>query len=106
MEISSALEATGCTVLGPAKNEAQAMALLGQGPPPDAVLLDLNLAGASSAPIAVELRARGIPFVVTSGYTQSLATEPALHDAAWLNKPIEHDRLVRMLRRLLEPNPG
>lgn len=103
IELSGALQKAGCIVLGPTKRAADAMALLDQKPPPDAALLDLNLAGAPSIPIAVELKARGIPFLVTSGYSKSFADEPALRDVAWLDKPIPDDELIRRLHRLLPP---
>lgn len=41
---------------------------LAESEPIDVALLDINLAGTESFPIAAMLRCRGIPFVFSSGY--------------------------------------
>jgi DNA-binding response OmpR family regulator len=105
MELSRLLKQEGFMVIGPAKNVAQAMTLL-DSQTPEAVILDINLGGEKSTPVAVELRARGIPFIVASGYGEKRADEPALQDAMWFNKPIRDDRLLRVLADMLTPDAG
>lgn len=64
--IGDYLETLGCRVCNAARlNKALALA---QSEPLDGALLDLNLAGESSAPIAAELERRGIPWIITTGY--------------------------------------
>jgi DNA-binding response OmpR family regulator len=66
----------------------------------DAAILDVNLAGTSSAPAAVALTALGIPFIVVSSYSLQ---QPgiAFSRAHWLQKPCDIDHLVHLLRGLL-----
>lgn len=59
----------------------------------DVVVLDANLNGVSSAPIAERLRGRQIPFVVVSGYTKSQLAG-WLGDAPLLSKPVVATSLV------------
>ena len=66
----------------------------------DAVLLDSNLAGVSSAPVALTLSARAIPFLVVSGYAtsqQSAAYSGGVH----ISKPFEPKALIEALASIL-----
>lgn len=66
----------------------------------DAAILDANLAGVSAGPAASALAARGLPFIVVSGYLpeqQQSAFTGALH----LQKPCRPDHLIQALRRIL-----
>ena len=53
--------------VGPAATVDQALRLLA-GETPDVALLDINLRGELVTPVAEELRARGVPFVLASAY--------------------------------------
>jgi len=71
-----------------------------EGDETDAAILDANLAGVSSGPAAIALKARNIPFVVVSGYSreqQSAAFAGAIH----LQKPCKPDRLIQVLHDIL-----
>lgn len=89
----------GCHVCGPymsfetGMNAAETEAV-------DVAVLDVNLAGALSYPIAETLVARGIPFVLTSGYGDSAA--PPEHPN-WLTctKPFTTETLTEALRSAL-----
>ena len=91
----------GYEVLGPAPTVSRALTLL-EGDPPDVAMLDLNLAGETTVPVAEELRRRDIPFVVVSGYGTSHMDERALKDVPRIAKPYTHDELVRRIRLALE----
>ncbi len=67
MLVEDALTDAGFAVLGPARSVAQALEML-RGAAPDAAVLDLNLGGENSLAVAEALAARGIPFVVATGY--------------------------------------
>ena len=66
----------------------------------DAAILDANLAGVSSAPVAAALTARSIPFLVVSGYAttqQNAAFAAGLH----VQKPFQTEALIEALQSVL-----
>ena len=100
MDIEGLLLERGYEVVGPAPTVERALALLARERP-DVAMLDLNLAGEDTVPVAEELRRRGIPFVVVSGYGASRMREGALRDAPFVSKPYDRDDLARSLARAL-----
>ena len=68
------LQDAAAIVVGPASTVADAIQLL-RAQPVDAAILDMNLNGQWSDPIAEDLRARRIPFVFTTGYGANERTE-------------------------------
>ena len=62
----------------------------------DVAIVDANLAGVSASPAASALRARGIPFIVLSGY--SIAQLPdEFHGAHFMKKPCRPADLIRAI---------
>jgi CheY-like chemotaxis protein len=61
------LEELGCAVLGPAPNMAAARQLI-EGEPFDAALMDIHIRGERVFNLCEALEAKGVPFVLTSGY--------------------------------------
>ena len=62
----------GCCVVGPAARVGEALDIVGVEPL-DAAILDLNLNGEKSYPVADALMSRGVPFLFSTGYeTESL----------------------------------
>ena len=57
----------GCSVVGPAADVNQALAMI-DAESIDVAVLDVNLRGQMSYPIADVLVARGVPFVFSTGY--------------------------------------
>jgi CheY-like chemotaxis protein len=70
----------------------------------DAALLDANLAGVSAAPAALALKARGVPFVVVSGYLPE-QQKSAFSGGPRLQKPCRPDDLLRALLGILPQQP-
>jgi len=66
----------------------------------DAAILDANLAGVSAGPVASALAARGLPFLVLSGYLPE-QQDSAFSGALRLQKPCRPDRLILALRSIL-----
>jgi DNA-binding response OmpR family regulator len=68
----------------------------------DVALLDLNLAGTFSFPLADKLTARGIPYIVLTGYTDA-SFPPQYKFAPRLSKPCNatelHAKLKEVTRR-------
>lgn len=65
--VEDSLAALGHTIVGPASRVANALRMV-ETDTCDLALLDINVAGEESYPLAKELKARGIPFVFLSGY--------------------------------------
>ncbi len=59
-----------------------------------AAVLDVNLEGETSMPVADELARRAIPFMFLSGHGDASVLPPALRHVQLLTKPISGDRLV------------
>jgi CheY-like chemotaxis protein len=59
----------GCQVVGPAARVDQALAMV-ESELIDLAILDINLNGQKSFPIADALVARGVPFVFSTGYNK------------------------------------
>ena len=91
----------GCDVVGPAMNVRQAMEVA-QSAAIDAAVLDVNLNGESSFPVATLLETRGVPFVFSSGYGAS-GLPPEWQDRPTLPKPFTSDQVADVLSGLLAP---
>ena len=100
MELADLLAAGGAEPVGPAPTVRAALAALAEGRPEVAVL-DFNLRGERSTPVAAALREAGVPFVLTTGYVRSQIEEPELAEAPLVPKPVDHRLLAMWLVRLL-----
>jgi CheY-like chemotaxis protein len=94
--IQALLEEFGCEVVGPVGTVEEALAIL-KTERLDGVLLDANLNGKSSTPIAAELLARATPFIVITGYGQMKLETDALNGAPRLTKPFPSIELAKIL---------
>jgi CheY-like chemotaxis protein len=102
MELELLLQQRGCVVVGPASSIDHALALI-DGEPPDAALLDVNLKGRRATPVAAALMARGVPFVLITGYSRPQLSEPELREALRIDKPVSCRALCRAMSEALEP---
>ena len=68
MLLETILEDMGCTPVGPASNIDDGEAMARDTTDLDAALLDVNVAGRQVFPVAEALRARGVPFIFSTGY--------------------------------------
>lgn len=68
MLLETILEDMGCTPVGPASSVDEGLAMATDAPDLDAALLDVNVAGRQVFPVAAALKARGVPFVFSTGY--------------------------------------
>lgn len=68
MLLETILEDMGCTPVGPISNVDEALSVLADTTDLDAALLDVNVAGQQVFPVADALKARGVPFVFSTGY--------------------------------------
>ena len=103
MDLELLLRRHGWRVLGPAATVDQALRLLRDGETPDVALLDVNLGGEPVTPVAQELRARGVPFVLASAYHVPALAAAALAGALNVGKPTDERRLLAALARAVAP---
>jgi two-component system, response regulator PdtaR len=97
MDLELLLRRHGWRVLGPAATVAEALRLL-RSETPDVALLDINLRGEPVTPVAEELRAQGVPFVLASAYDHhGLEAAAALAGAPNLGKPTDEQSLLTTL---------
>lgn len=106
MDLETLLRRHGWRVLGPAGSVAEALRLLAAGERPDLALLDANLRGELAGPVAEALRARGVPFLLTSAYDPPGALSPSLLGARNLGKPTDPRRLLAALEALAPAPQG
>lgn len=66
----------------------------------DIAMLDVNLGGAKSYPVADALAARGVPFFFSTGYGEQ-GMEDAYRDRPVLKKPFLAAEMIELLRNLL-----
>ena len=104
MLIELALQQAGWTVLGPAVRLAPAMKAAGSDAI-DAAILDLDLAGENTRPVADALEARGIPFLFLTGYGADGLPADKPHWRA-LGKPFRLDALLGALSALVVGPPA
>ena len=95
--IEDMLADLGCESVTAAATIDKALALI-EGQVFDAAMLDMNLNGESSHPVADALAARGVPFVVTTG---NRVMWDGFADRAVLRKPFKYAELADVLTRLL-----
>lgn len=99
MLIEDILSDAGATVVGPAARVSRALDLLGGGGV-DAALLDVNLAGEMTTPVAEELRRLGIPFAFATGYGAAGVPE-GFAGQPLLQKPFQEHDLNRVMAEVL-----
>ena len=89
----------GCNVVGPAARVQQAIAVI-YAEEIDLAVLDVNLNGEKSYPVAEALKERGVPFIFSSGYGKDTMPDH-FRAVPMLQKPYGQATLVAALGQLL-----
>jgi DNA-binding response OmpR family regulator len=99
LDLEDVLTSEGFDVVGVATRLDKALAMV-EHTMFDVAILDANLNGLSSDPVATALTARSMPFIVLSGYSlkQKQAMFPGAH---FIQKPCKPDQLVTVLNTIL-----
>lgn len=100
LEMANALKLAGFVVVGPAAGLSKGLTLAAHESF-DIAVLDVNLNGKLSTPIADVLVERGIPFLIASGYDIQTILPPHLRGAPSLQKPVDSAVLAARLREIL-----
>lgn len=103
MELHRLVTNAGLEVSGPAGTLDQALHLASDQTLTGAIL-DINLGGETSYPIADRLRNRSVPFIFVSGYIAESAPE-RFASCTILQKPVEPRALMSVLRQQLSNSP-
>ena len=100
MDLECILEDLGHQVLGVAANVERALELVSRfSADADGAVLDVNLGGKSSVPVAEALRAHGVPFVVASGYEREELEQLGFAEKG-VSKPYSATEIDQALRLL------
>jgi DNA-binding response OmpR family regulator len=93
--IEDELQEIGCDVVGPVPRLAQALALA-KTERLDGALLDVNLAGEYTFPVAEVLTERNVPFAFLTGYGDA-GLPPAFRSIPRLTKPFAFSDLETLI---------
>ena len=99
MDLESSLVDAGYEIAGVTGRIATAL-LLVESEIIDVAILDANLGGEDSTPVAVALSARGVPFLVCSGY-DAHQLPPALRGAPFLRKLANSNEIIETVNGML-----
>lgn len=104
MLLEDTLAEHDCKIMGPAATIAEALALI-DAEQPDAAIMDVNIGGEKAYAVAEALDARGVPFLLVSGYGQFAAPENRPH---WVvcAKPFRSEDMVAMLQQQIAKRRG
>ena len=100
MAIEDMLADLGCTSIAAAATIERALAMI-EAEPFDLAILDVNLNGQRSYPIAEALNNHGVPFAFSTGYGGH-GIDEGYGNGSVLNKPYDETQLIRVLTSLLE----
>lgn len=100
MLIEDMLLDLGIEVVGPASKVDHALALA-QEAQIEAAVLDINVGGQSTYPVADVLRARGVPVIFATGYGSSALPE-RFRGTPTLHKPFDQSRFEEVVQAALE----
>jgi CheY-like chemotaxis protein len=95
-DLAEDLRALGAEVVGPVPSVQMALAAVDAAPRLDGAILDINLQGKMSFPVADRLAAREVPFFFTTGYDQGTIPD-RYADVPRCEKPVTAPRLKRAL---------
>ncbi|MEG3166341.1 response regulator [Sphingomonas sp. PB2P19] len=95
-DMACLLEAGGAEVIGPVASVDTAIALIERTERIDGAIVDVNLQGVMSWPIADALLERGVPCVFTTGYDKS-SILARYADVVRCEKPVDLNKIVKAL---------
>ncbi|WP_027168578.1 response regulator [Mesorhizobium sp. WSM3224] len=98
LDLADELKAAGCDVVGPAPSVEQALQQI-DGVELDGAVLDVNLHGERSFPLAEHLVTLGVPFVFLTGYDSTTVFPDRFQDSPRLSKPFEIRVLIEAVAR-------
>lgn len=101
MLVEGWLKELGCEVVGPARSLQDGLDLVDRAEL-DAAILDVNLAGESSLPLANALKLKGVPVAFATG-DSGIEAGQGFDDPILLSKPFVFEDVKAVVGRLLAP---
>jgi light-regulated signal transduction histidine kinase (bacteriophytochrome)/CheY-like chemotaxis protein len=98
LDTEMAMLAMGVQTVVIVSNVAAALASI-RDKAPDFALLDVNLGAETSIDVAKELKRRGVPFVLATGYGEQVSFGDGFDDVQMIRKPYTADSLRRVMRK-------
>ena len=95
----------GCRVIGPVASVEEGARLAEQAFM-DGAILDINIRGGTSQPIAEALERRGLPYFFITGYGSPQMLPDRLRRVFRLSKPVNTRRLFEAMTQQFRPAPG
>lgn len=100
LRVEAILEGLGCIVIGPFSTVPKAREAA-RSTDIDLALLDVNLSGALSYPVAEILAERAVPFLLLTGYGEHAVPEDH-PDWQWHSKPYSDAALIKQIEDLID----
>ncbi|GAA3105963.1 response regulator [Rhizobium viscosum] len=100
LDLVEVLEQHGAIIVGPFSSIAHARAAIEDAAKLDGAVIDINIRGELSFPIADLLRQRQVPFIFTSGYDQ-VVIPLSLSEVPLVSKPADSSEIVGLLANLI-----
>lgn len=97
-DLAEQLIGAGCTVVGPAPTVQQALDEI-DGIALHGAVLDVNLRGERSFPLAEHLTRDGVPFIFLTGYDSATVFPDSFRDTPKLTKPVDYNLLIEAVAR-------
>ena len=97
------LGSLGCDVVGPAPSVEKGIQLA-QDQTLQGAILDINILGGTSAPIADVLTARNLPFVFITGYASPPSLPDAFEQVPRFAKPLDDALLITIVNNQFPRN--
>jgi DNA-binding response OmpR family regulator len=100
LDLAELLEFAGAKVLGPVATVLSATAVIEATLAIDGAILDLNLRGERSVPVAYRLKAKNVPFIFVTAYGRREIPDD-LRDAPVIGKPCQGSRVLHVLAEMM-----
>ena len=99
LDLEAMIEGLGLSIFATATSVQDALAQV-NGSVPDLAILDANLGGETTQPVAEALIARGVPVIFATGYAQLSNMPDALQELPCLSKPVSSADLAKTISGL------
>lgn len=105
LETADFLVAQGCEIVGPSPDVTAALEIA-RSQKLDAAILDIDIGTQKVWPVAEVLSQRNVPILFLSASSNPSLTPANLSSVPRLNKPMDHDHMLRCLHAIWATSPA